>query len=648
MHVQHHFSREVALLVGDENWRQQQVQSICQYYAVPAIYCAEQAPAELPEQAHFTAFQHSRNLLGQECCLAFFDATYHQQLAFHLESLAIIAATLKAGGKLFVLLPTWQDLEQTLDRDSLRWNSLDQYSCSAQFMRWFKQQVTQANLPIYHAPPPLTKIHAPFWQVPTQALQEQQQILQQLLAPTTNIYLLLAGRGRGKSALAGQFIRQMQDNVLVTAANRQAINSVLKFAGERQVHFIAPDELQRQLLQHQTLPYQWLIVDEAARLPLSLLQQFCQAFPHILLLSTSEGYEGTGQGFRLKLEQRLAGKLTRLTLTTPLRWQKYDVLEKWVNELALLQPIEMVAVAPNQQPLHFSAILQNVPLAQLSACYHLLSLAHYRTSPMDLRRLMDGHKQQFLFCHAANQLVGVVWGLQEGGIVEPEILTGIRLGYRRPKGSLVAQALSFQANHTAAAQLHSLRISRIAVLPLWQRQGIGTQLIQQLIQHYQTTTIDYLSVSFGYSPALYLFWQRCGFSLLGISSGMEASSGHYSVMMGYPLSSAGKRCCQQIAQKFLRNIVLSRHPLCAELITQGIPDTIDWQLNQDDWQDLSDFIEGQRTLAVTYPSLQRLFHSYPEPRLEQQLQQLMCLFVAQQKQKLRQFKQDLAIFLQEI
>lgn len=644
------FSREVIILTGASVWRRQQVQAIIEYYAdTTAVYCGDQLPTYLADSILFFSFKQSRNLLGQEFSLAFFDASHQEQLSFHLDSLAIIAATLKAGGKLFILLPEWQGLTQTLDWDTLRWNSLAQATSSANFLDWFKQLSEQYQIPIYspQKQPELTPITSSAWQIPTTALQDQQRILQRLLQPQAAIYLLLAGRGRGKSAVAGQFIQQATDKILVTAANRQAITTLMKFASNKSFDFIAPDELVNKLSQQQLPFYQWLIVDEAAMLPLSMLQTFCQAFPYLLLTSTSEGYEGSGQGFRLKLELQISRQLCHLTLEVPLRWQQEDLLERWLNQLVLLQPTTVSLAFQPQSNLTFVSHEQIASTQQLQQYYQLLSLAHYRTSPTDLRRLMDGKKQQFLACQLNHTVVGVIWGLQEGGIVDQTLLDGIRLGYRRPKGNLVAQALCFQTNNVMAAKLHSLRISRIAVLPNWQQKGIGTQLVQQLIQQCQTT-IDYLSVSFGYSEQLLSFWQRCGFRLLALSSGTEASSGNYSVMMAYPLSTQGEQFCQQAEQQFLRHLALSEHLLLPALSRQSIPVNEDWQLTAEDWCAIRDFVEHQRTLFVTYPALQRLFKRYPNQALAQQLQMLKRTFVVQQKQKLQQFKQQVVAFLQEI
>ena len=135
-------------------------------------------------------------------------------------------------------------------------------------------------------------------------------------------------------------------------------------------------------------------------------------------------------------------------------------------------------------------------LSSLPQFYGLMTLAHYRTSPLDLRRLFDANSQYFFTAESEQNLLGAVWALKEGGIEDVALIEAIQQGTRRPKGNLVPQALCFHAQLQKACELHSLRISRIAVQPMWQQHGIGTQLIEYITQN---ADVDYLSVSFGYT-----------------------------------------------------------------------------------------------------------------------------------------------------
>lgn len=70
----------------------------------------------------------------------------------------------------------------------------------------------------------------------------------------------------------------------------------------------------------------WLLIDEAAAIPTPLLQRLIAAFPHVLMTTTVQGYEGTGRGFLLKFCTALPDcRIHRLD--RPLRWASGDPLE---------------------------------------------------------------------------------------------------------------------------------------------------------------------------------------------------------------------------------------------------------------------------------------------------------------------------------
>ncbi len=48
------------------------------------------------------------------------------------------------------------------------------------------------------------------------------------------------------------------------------------------------------------------------------------------------------------------------------------------------------------------------------AMYQLLSGAHYRTSPLDLRRMMDAPGQHFTCARTSNGVAAAVWRVEEG------------------------------------------------------------------------------------------------------------------------------------------------------------------------------------------------------------------------------------------
>lgn len=137
-------------------------------------------------------------------------------------------------------------------------------------------------------------------------------------------------------------------------------------------------------------------------------------------------------------------------------------------------------------------------------------------------------------------LCGVAWWVDEGDL-SPALAHDVWAGRRRPRGNLVAQSLVAHGDEWQAPCLRSLRISRIAVVAEQRRSGIGHALIAAQRDTASVDGIDFLSVSFGYQPELWAFWQACGFRLVRIGSHREAGSGCYSAMAILPISEEGRQ-----------------------------------------------------------------------------------------------------------
>ncbi|WP_118788546.1 tRNA(Met) cytidine acetyltransferase TmcA [Haemophilus haemolyticus] len=540
------------------------------------------------------AFSKATNLLGQEFEHILFDG----RNGIHLEALAIAAGTLKIGGTLCLVLSDWENLSQQPDQDSLRWNGNQSAIATPNFIHHFKQCIERYHFPIFREESAV-EFPAVFYsnEHHKNATLAQQQIIETILQAEQDIYFLTAKRGRGKSALLGMLANQIQAAVYLTAPNKSAVHSVIEFS-EGGIEFIAPDELAIRL-QHEPEFSQsaWLLVDEAAMIPLPLLQEYSQYFQHIVFSTTIHSYEGTGRGFELKFKRKIHRTFQHFELKQPLRWQENDPLEYFIDDLLLLNAEDDFQQFPFQP--HLSYQIREVqkphPIADF---YGLMTLAHYRTSPLDLRRLLDGEHQRFYFAEYQQNLLGAIWALEEGNMADDELIIQIQQGKRRPKGNLVPQALCFYENLPQACKLHSLRISRISVQPNWQKQGIG----QNLMKFMKNSEVDFLSVSFGYTDELAKFWQKCGFVLVHLGEHQEASSGCYSAIALKGISKEGLALVDTAHKQFQRNLPLSFHPF----VINFEQNKLDWQLDEFDWVSLKNFANFHRTLFSSVPAMRRL------------------------------------------
>lgn len=585
--------RRLLVLSGEERWCFDHALKLRDALPGDWLWISPQPDAE--NHCSPSALQ---TLLGREFRHAVFDARH----GFDAAAFAALSGTLKAGSWLVLLLPVWDEWENQPDADSLRWSDCPDPIATPHFVQHFKRVLTANNDAIlWRQNQPLSLAHftpRTDWHPATGAPQpEQQQLLQQLLTMPPGVAAVTAARGRGKSALAGQLISRIAGSAIVTAPAKAATDVLAQFAGEK-FRFIAPDALLASDEQAD-----WLVVDEAAAIPAPLLYQLVSRFPRTLLTTTVQGYEGTGRGFLLKFCARFP-HLHRFELQQPIRWAQGCPLEKMVSE-ALVFDDENFTHTP-QGNIVISAFEQTLwrsePETPLKV-YQLLSGAHYRTSPLDLRRMMDAPGQHFLQAAGGNEIAGALWLVDEGGLSQ-ELSQAVWAGFRRPRGNLVAQSLAAHGSNPLAATLRGRRVSRIAVHPTRQREGTGRQLIAGALQYIHD--LDYLSVSFGYTEELWRFWQRCGFVLVRMGNHREASSGCYTAMALLPMSDAGKQLAEREHYRLRRDAQALAQWNGEMLPVDPLNDAV---LSDDDWLELAGFAFTHRPLLTSLGCLLRLLQT---------------------------------------
>ncbi|HAY4259923.1 TPA: tRNA(Met) cytidine acetyltransferase [Escherichia coli] len=600
--------RRLLVLSGEEGWCFDHALKLRDALPGDWLWISPQPDAE--NHCSPSALQ---TLLGREFRHAVFDARH----GFDAAAFTALSGTLKAGSWLVLLLPVWEEWENQPDTDSLRWSDCPDPIATPHFVQHFKRVLTADNDAIlWRQNQPFSLAHftpRTDWHPATGAPQpEQQQLLQQLLTMPPGVAAVTAARGRGKSALAGQLISRIAGSAIVTAPAKAATDVLAQFAGEK-FRFIAPDALLASDEQAD-----WLVVDEAAAIPAPLLHQLVSRFPRTLLTTTVQGYEGTGRGFLLKFCARFP-HLHRFELQQPIRWAQGCPLEKMVSE-ALVFDDENFTHTP-QGNIVISAFEQTLwrsdPETPLKV-YQLLSGAHYRTSPLDLRRMMDAPGQHFLQAAGENEIAGALWLVDEGGLSQ-ELSQAVWAGFRRPRGNLVAQSLAAHGSNPLAATLRGRRVSRIAVHPARQREGTGRQLIAGALQY--THDLDYLSVSFGYTGELWRFWQRCGFVLVRMGNHREASSGCYTAMALLPMSDAGKQLAEREHYRLRRDAQAlaqwNGETLPVDPLNDAILSDDDWLelagndaiLSDDDWLELAGFAFAHRPLLTSLGCLLRLLQT---------------------------------------
>ncbi|QIA65936.1 GNAT family N-acetyltransferase [Vibrio astriarenae] len=452
--------------------------------------------------------------------------------------------------------------------------------------------------------------------------------------------VLTADRGRGKSSALGIAAAELMSkrciNIAVTAPLQKSVQPVFQHAervlervlgrvlnaachAKGELHFeasslkfIAPDELLRT-----QESFDLVLVDEAAAIPLPLLQTMASKFHRIVFSSTVHGYEGSGRGFTLKflawLREYRSG-MREIHLTQPIRWAKQDPLEAWVFDSFLLDAeLDRVELDNHRQDMrlvkhHKSDLIADSQ--RLKEAFALLVSAHYQTSPNDLFGLLSDSNTHLYSLVSGKQIVGCMLTVEEGRLSET-LISDIALGKRRPKGQLVVSSLINHLGVSNAATHRSERIMRIAVHPDWQGNGFGGVMLDKLSR---VTDASFISTSFGMTPELVTFWLQNGFTPVKLGSQRDSSSGSYSLIMVKELVG-----CEVVTNSFARHLphwlIDKGELLSPQLVRVLLPGTSD-SLSTTDLNLLERFTLGGSNVESTSFLIHDLIFSLSQSQLK--------------------------------
>ena len=382
---------------------------------------------------------------------------------------------------------------------------------------------------------------------------------------------LSANRGRGKSSVLGISAAALtllgEREVLITGPSEYACAIVFEKAflllkqaqqmpsrNDRQIQslcgvirYVSPFELWTRRVKATCL-----FVDEAATLPLPLLERLLENKPSLVFATTTHGYEGTGRGFSLRFRPLLQKRLRKLyepRLELPIRWALGDPIEDWSMHVFLLET--QLRLKSAQDLIKSAIIYKQVGQDELfnepklyEQVFALLINAHYRTQPSDLWRLLDAPNLSLHLLLSNSKLdectvLAAAIVSSEGGL-SPQLSAQIYEGRERPRGQLFAANLAIHLNCEEGAQLKLNRIIRIATQPIIQNQGLGSRLLNSITQAVSAQGVDILGSSFGATSSLVRFWSKNGFHPLRVSVRQSHVSGERSLLVALGLTPRAK------------------------------------------------------------------------------------------------------------
>jgi tRNA(Met) cytidine acetyltransferase len=457
-----------------------------------------------------------------------------------------------------------------------------------------------------------------------------------------------ADRGRGKSSAAGLAAASLAldgADVLVTAPQYKSASEVFARAVEllaeldvlRGVdHDDAPQHLQTPAGRIRfSLPEDAaalpndpdvVVVDEAAALPVRVLERFLAA-PSVAFTTTVHGYEGAGRGFSVRFRDRLAEsdhEVTDVVMTTPIRYAAGDPVESWAFRALMLD------ARPAVDPLIEDATPSYVAYRRLTAtelladehllreAFGLLVLAHYRTEPDDLARLLDAPNVTARALTHDGHVVSVALLAREGDL--PADLRAAMYDGVRVRGNMIPDVLTTQLRDEAAAVPVGQRVLRIATHPAVQSRGIGSRLLTEIREEF-ADSVDWLGVGYGATPELVRFWAANDFRTVHLSTTRNDASGEYSAIMLDPFSSAGTALAERHGEWFLGRVasvlsdpVADLDPDVARAVLASAGGTPPLDLTEWEWRVVAGVPVGATTFDTNPSPFRRLaLHHLVDP-----------------------------------
>ncbi|HDN95861.1 MAG: tRNA(Met) cytidine acetyltransferase [Thermoplasmata archaeon] len=404
--------------------------------------------------------------------------------------------------------------------------------------------------------------------------------------PTTAV-VLKANRGRGKSSAIGIALPALIEKlleykksmyVMLVAPDIKNVQEIFKFAelvwkkmGQKPNKRKAGGDAVALHLNNVTIEYfkplnaiekyaDLIVVDEAASIPPNILLNFTKNSNRIIYSSTVHGYEGAGRSFSIRFLKRLKSmniKLIEFEMEEPIRYSKYDPIEKWAFDTLLLdaEAAEVKEVDLSKvvyEKIQMENILQQEE--KLRQFFGILILAHYKNNPNDLAILCDAPNQMARALSYEGKIICSMQLALEGNMSKEDCH---RLYYESSMipGNVLPQIMIRHYRKKKLGQYKGMRVVRIAVHPDLFRHGIGSKALENVIEEARGMQLDYVGASFGATVSLLKFWMKNGFLPMHMTTSMNEVSAEYSVAVIKPLNEKFEKELREMRKEFMKRFM---------------------------------------------------------------------------------------------
>ena len=247
----------------------------------------------------------------------------------------------------------------------------------------------------------------------------------------------------------------------------------------------------------------------------------------------------------------------------------------------------------------------------LEKLFGLLVQSHYRTTPSDLRQLLDGPGTSLRMVLGSDGVgpQAVLVTREEGGF-DAALAEQVARGERRPQGHLLAQSLAAHCGSREALTARWRRVARIAAHPQRRREGLGRQLLEEDMVSAAQHGIGLYGAAFGAEASLLRFWLALGFVPVRLGITREAATGEYAVMVAKSLNQEGQSVLSELTAGFAASLpgllAFELATLPAPVVALLLTSLSGQPLSAAEHQAVHDVAYARRDPALARPALQAL------------------------------------------
>ena len=496
-----------------------------------------------------------------------------------------------------------------------------------------------------------------------------------------NAYVILANRGRGKSAALGLFLAGLayvssktKLRIVVTAPSYQNVEELFKFLktglkalgvkvkGSKLVEVGKVTILFREPLDAVKEKGDLLVVDEAAGIYLSILKELLPNFKSFVFSTTTHGYEGTGRLFQYRflpmLEERL--KVHILRMEEPIRYGENDPVERWLYDVFLLdaEPAKIGRKEKKdvtKKKLNFvhedreKLFLEDEKT--LREYIGIYVFAHYRNNPRDIAILADAPNQNAFTVKLDNgKVVGSLQVAEEGGLEDEHI-------YRMLEGELIfgniiPDIFLKYYEFKEFAREKGLRVVRIATHPDLQGMGIGSYALKELERFAKENGYSWTGAGFGASDKVVRFWKKNGYLMVHVSPKRNVESGEYTTIFVKPLNRKVEKFVRianfsarsRLVEEFDNYYYYMDPDVALELLSSGPTKKIPLQLSEGEIRRFRRYIDGYLFYDAVSDVVTKIVRWYFLSGMEPELPQTDRMYLIEKILKKKTWKEAAKTF----